>query len=111
MYGVVLWSDVSENKAVFWCEDQGDLAFFHACPEIDGAQCTEFDAGDLVQFDIYLDRKMRKALNPRVIREKARTDLPHRLLNGQSHLEASKSKGQVVPFPTKTHAERKKVSS
>ena len=27
MLGVVLWSDVSDRKAVIWCEDQGDLAY------------------------------------------------------------------------------------
>lgn len=109
MYGVVLWSDVSENKAVFWCEDQGDLAFFQACPDTDGTQWTDFDAGDLVQFDIYLDRKMRKALNPRIIREKARTDLPNKLLNRQRRLDRSANTAQVVPFPNHTEVERKTV--
>ena len=28
MLGVVLWSDSSENNAVIWCEDHGDLAYF-----------------------------------------------------------------------------------
>lgn len=99
MYGVVLWSDISENKAVFWCEDQGDLAFYHAAPENDDTRLSLFDAGDLVQFDVYVEDKLRKACNPRVIHEKAGVDLPERLLNRNDQATKSAQSAQVVPFP------------
>lgn len=77
MFGVVLWSDTADRKAVFWCEDQGDLAFFDAtkdrsAPDVRGF----FDAGDMVQFDVHVERKTRKASNPRLIERNACTDLP-----------------------------------
>ena len=28
MFGVVLWADPVDRKAVIWCEDHGDLAYF-----------------------------------------------------------------------------------
>ena len=29
MYGVVLWIDKNAQKAVIWCEDHGNLAYFN----------------------------------------------------------------------------------
>lgn len=66
MFGVVLWSDQQEQKAVIWCEDQGDLAFYR---NVDDDARIELDAGDWVQFDMTVDRHMRRALNPRLIAE------------------------------------------
>lgn len=66
MFGVVLWSDSHENKAVIWCEDHGDLAFYRQPG--DGAH-VPLDAGDWVQFDLTTDRHMRLAHNPRLISE------------------------------------------
>ncbi len=110
MYGVVLWSDVLENKAVFWCEDQGDLAFYHAAPENEGAGLSLFDAGDLVQFDVYIENKLRKASNPRVVREKASVDLPERLLNRNDPLIPSAQIAQVVPFRPVANQWREKAA-
>ena len=47
MLGVVLWSDAGDNKAVIWCEDHGDLAYFNGGVD-DPASLMDFDAGDLV---------------------------------------------------------------
>lgn len=66
MLGVVLWSNVDEQKAVIWCEDHGDLAFYNR-PE-DGRKVS-LDAGDWVQFDLTTDRHLRLAHNPRLISE------------------------------------------
>jgi len=78
MIGVVLWSDPSDRKAVFWCEDQGDLAFFDACgPTMDGMPF--FDAGDMVQFDVHMEHKLRRAHNPRLLQEHACQGLPDTL--------------------------------
>lgn len=66
MFGVVLWSDRNQNRAVIWCEDHGDLAFFKGdgIGAMDGA---EMEPGDLVQFDISKERHMRLARNPRLV--------------------------------------------
>ncbi len=62
MYGVILWSDQNNKRAVIWCEDHGDLAFYKS------KQKDEFldnwcDPGDLVRFDIENDGEMRLASN------------------------------------------------
>lgn len=97
MYGVVLWSDLTQNKAVFCCDDQGDLAFYHACPET--SLTLQLDAGDLVQFDISQDAKLRMALNPRLVHENVAADLPERLIAEQTTQDSAIVGAQVVPFP------------
>ncbi|MEB8386173.1 hypothetical protein OO012_02935 [Rhodobacteraceae bacterium KMM 6894] len=67
MYGVVLWSDCVENRAVIWCEDHGDLAFFRG--EADGIMALT--AGDLVEFDVCDGGEMRLAGAPRLISRKS----------------------------------------
>lgn len=66
MFGVVLWSDAQEKKAVIWCEDHGDLAFYRQSG--DSVDVT-LDAGDWVQFDLTTERHLRFAHNPRLISE------------------------------------------
>ena len=68
MFGVVLWSDQKDRKAVIWCEDHGDLAF---CSESVDEQGCILDTGDLIQFDVTVDRHMRLAQNPRKVFEGA----------------------------------------
>jgi hypothetical protein len=77
MYGVVLWSDDFDKKAVFWCEDEGDLAYFSGSQD---STVSTFDAGDLVEFDISRDSKLRTATNPRIVQEKLDIQLPAKLL-------------------------------
>lgn len=76
MYGVVLWSDTAEKKAVIWCEDQGDLAFYRHS-EVEGNLLL--DAGDYVQFELSMDRHFRYAHNPRVVGEGAYVGLAESL--------------------------------
>ena len=63
MYGVVLWADQTDNQAVVWCEDHGDLAYWHdtGSPQHEGP-CL--DAGDLIQFELMQDRNLRYVRNP-----------------------------------------------
>lgn len=87
MFGVVLWSDAAAQKAVIWCEDQGELAFY--TPEdgsIHGAPVL--DAGDLIQFDVSVQQNMRKASNPQVLMQSHSPDLPETLRAGQPKAEA-----------------------
>lgn len=70
MIGVVLWSSSENQKAVFWCEDQGDLAYYTTAPD-EGDHLGLFSAGDMVQFDVSTEQNYRKAHNPRLIQENA----------------------------------------
>ncbi|APX11256.1 hypothetical protein BWR18_05835 [Tateyamaria omphalii] len=59
MIGVILWSDPATEKAVIWCEDQGDLAF------LSRADCADlpdvfFDVGDVVQFGVVTKKTVRR---------------------------------------------------
>ena len=68
MFGVVLWSCKDERKAVIWCEDHGDLAFYN------GGRDSVFngdslDAGDLVSFHMSETRNMRVATDPQLVAE------------------------------------------
>lgn len=101
MYGVVLWSDARSNKAVFWCEDHGDLAYFQGDPATVNHTTSCFDAGDLVQFEVYHEAKLRKALNPKVVRSKADADLPNKLLRHSAGITRKQTGGEVLPFRPK----------
>ena len=78
MIGVVLWSDPVDCKAVFWCEDQGDLAFYEES-EFAGDGTLFFSAGDMVQFDAVNSGKLRKAQNAKLLQSEACRNLPGQL--------------------------------
>lgn len=61
MYGIVLWSGNEGRKAVIWCEDHGDLAFFETVADpVDGPR---LEAGDMVRFRSEAGRRMRLAVD------------------------------------------------
>ncbi len=60
-----------------------------------------FDAGDLVQFEVYHEAKLRKALNPKVVRSKADADLPNKLLRHSAGITRKQTGGEVLPFRPK----------
>ncbi|WP_439122195.1 hypothetical protein [Marivita sp.] len=82
MFGVVLWSDAAAQKAVIWCEDQGELAYYTPG---DGSihDAPALDAGDLIQFDVVVQENVRKARNPQVLMPSHSPDLPEKLRAGQ----------------------------
>ncbi|MFP7673240.1 hypothetical protein ACG74X_07770 [Marivita sp. S0852] len=77
MFGVVLWSDTTAQKAVIWCEDQGELAYY--TPEECIHEAPSLDAGDLVQFDVTVKQNVRKASNPQLLMQSHSPDLPRKL--------------------------------
>lgn len=98
MFGVVLWSDVQDEKAVIWCEDHGDLAFYRK-PKSGCA--VDLDAGDLVQFDLSLDEHLRLAHNPKLVREGLCPDIADRLDTTTSLGERAKkprTSGKIIPL-------------
>ena len=66
MFGVVLWSDRDKNRAVIWCEDHRNLAFFRQDGE-DDDQSGRFVPGDLVEFDLREENNLRLAVDPCVV--------------------------------------------
>lgn len=63
MYGAVLWTDSSSERALIWCEDHADLAFFEA------ERCSDprLEAGDLVSFTLTELQSMRLAQNVEIV--------------------------------------------
>ena len=78
MYGVVLWSDQAEQKAVIWCEDHGDLAYYggSASSLFDG---PVLDAGDLIEFQLLESATLRLVRNPELIAEQHAPEIAERL--------------------------------
>lgn len=92
MFGVVLWSDEQDEKAVIWCEDHGDLAFYSNT----GSNLhVGLDAGDWVQFDMTMEHHQRFAHNPRLVCEGVYPDLADALC-ATSHLT---SQSLAPPLP------------
>lgn len=104
MMGVVLWSDVNDEKAVFWCEDHGDLVYFDAgCLPQD--EELVFQPGDMVQFDVTIVCKTRRAVNARLVESNICNGLLDSLrLNiamRNAETVAARSDDKVVPFRRK----------
>lgn len=73
MFGVVLWAQPDGSKAVIWCEDQGELAFWNTdrtLSEQERGKSVEphaLDTGDLIQFDLSVSDGVRQAQKVRVL--------------------------------------------
>jgi len=110
MYGVVLWSDAEDLKAVIWCEDHGDLAFYNGNTD---PMCSAFelDAGDLVQFDLSEDRHLRFVRNPRVVADGEYPELARELKVAQAgSVSPVEERGTTnviaIDFATRKHEQR-----
>lgn len=95
MFGVVLWSDTTAQKAVIWCEDQGDLAFY--TPEECIHEAPPLDAGDLVQFDVTVTQNVRKASNPQLLMQSHSPDLPNKLKASRPESTPEPAKAEPKP--------------
>jgi hypothetical protein len=101
MFGVVLWSDTKAHKAVIWCEDHGDLAFYdNGIAEAD----LTWDAGDWVHFDLKTERNLRIAYNPQLVAQGICCDLAETLGNfapksdGAVGAVEHPKTAQIIPF-------------
>lgn len=74
MLGLVLWSDSAAGRAVIWCEDHGDLAFYEA----QGA-AVPVRAGDLVHATLDGSGRLRRAHALCIVARGAGAGLPQRL--------------------------------
>lgn len=66
MIGIVLWSEATAGKAVIWCEDQEDLAFYS---HDDASEAFNVHTGDWVAFGLELKADLRLAHNIQVLQE------------------------------------------
>ncbi len=110
MLGVVIWSAEAESKAIIWCEDHGDLAFFGQSTH-KAVSAERFDEGDLIQFDLAEMDNLRFARNPRRIATHHCSDLSsvistvtqlRDMINEPEAVEADRVVDNVVPlFPAR----------
>ena len=102
MLGVVLWRDEAEGKAVFWCEDQGDLAYFdgNSVPSSDdNTQVGYLNVGDVVRFDVTFENRLRRANAPSIVEQHACASLADDLRNsGLSDQPQTNEVAEVVRF-------------
>ncbi len=100
MIGIVLWRDRVEKKAVFWCEDQGDLAYY--APDAAEQTGTDmFDVGDMVRFDVRVDKKLRKACNARLVQQHACGSVQESVRQNAQLAQADDvgaKSAQIIPF-------------
>lgn len=107
MFGVVLWSDTNDRKAVIWCEDHGDLAFYGSAQEVPLPELA-LDAGDLVQFDLTEEQHLRFAHNPRLVSEGVCPDLAGALApKSPTAPQAHSASAEIIKFePRKARGPR-----
>ena len=83
MLGVILWNDPETDRAVIWCEDQGQLAFYR--PDLSKPKLSdELTVGDLVQFDLRQDETLRYAHNVHLVAGNHYKDIADNLVSNAS---------------------------
>ncbi|MDZ7710952.1 MAG: hypothetical protein U5K36_13595 [Roseovarius sp.] len=75
MLGLVLWCDAASGRAVIWCEDHGDLAWYEA----ESAAAAPVRAGDLVRVGLDGAGAVRRAHALWIVARGAGAGLPQRL--------------------------------
>lgn len=90
MMGVVLWSNSSQRKAVIWCEDHGNLAYY-TNDGVNLDETPELEAGDLVQFRVTQHDALRLADKISVLEEESHPALAASL--------RSSGPGAMAPAP------------
>ena len=78
MIGVIVWSNISREKAIIWCEDQATLAYLQGRANlVDPDKWPE--PGDLVELETETVGNLRHALQVSMISEQACPELPRML--------------------------------
>jgi len=103
MYGVVLWIDKNAQKAVIWCEDHGNLAYFN--PHIDTVASAKtenrnLEVGDLIKFQVRDWCSVRRASKVELVAAARFPDLAGGLAVAKAGLKQSETVefGNVVTF-------------
>lgn len=112
MFGVVLWRDRSDCKAVIWCEDQGDLAIYRQSnPE----EQVDMNVGDWVEFDLESRQNQRLVCNPRLVNQTGCPKVGDLLIEAQKRQDTDaemrqqrvkiepKRSAQILAFDNSSH--------
>ncbi|MEM7522076.1 MAG: hypothetical protein AAF307_13720 [Pseudomonadota bacterium] len=87
MIGLVLWCDAEDGKAVFWCEDHGDLAYYDGLE--DGLTAPlALVAGDMVEFSETVSGSLRRAHGACLVSQRAYDGIQDTLLANAKRAEA-----------------------
>lgn len=85
MLGLVLWSDGAARRALIWCEDHGDLAWY----ESEGTAASVC-AGDLVHVALDRTEGPRRAHALWIVARGAGVGLPQRLSRAAAARQATR---------------------
>ncbi len=132
MIGIVLWCDSSKNRAVIWCEDHGDLAFYRPLSSDD----TCLHKGDCVTFTLEQSGDLRRATDLVVLEQESHSALaaclaetgltdakadqfgvrfgrfaPLKEALAQKSAADPEQMGQIIPFPAQRSEPRRATSS
>lgn len=106
MIGVILWCDPVDQKAVIWCEDQGNLAYM-ARPDSICLPESFVDVGDIVEFDVATERSTRLARNMNVVAASEGSGLVAELKAMKDARPARPSaSAEIIPFRLATPVRR-----
>jgi len=103
MIGVVVWADTAKSKAVIWCEDQGDLAYYVQQDVV--SKPTLLKKGDLVEFKIHYESGLRMAAGVRVVDMDARPGLADVLKAGVPTAGSEAVSGDIAQRETVVDSE------
>ncbi|CUH77596.1 hypothetical protein SAMN04488093_10259 [Tropicibacter naphthalenivorans] len=101
MLGVVLWADHADHRAVIWCEDQGELAYYAAAQSAAQGN-VGLDVGDLIEFDMRRVRNCRLAAKVQRLGRGYARDLPKALRANAANPAATATQGQKRPAAKKS---------
>lgn len=77
MLGIILWRDAKGEKAVIWCEDHGDLAFFKSARTARGRAPA---VGEWVEFEVVTEKDQRRAINLKLMGRRLDRDIQRLLV-------------------------------
>lgn len=109
MFGVVLWTDTAEKKAVIWCEDHGNLAFYSG-EDHSAVEGVSLDAGDLIQFDMNEESDLRLARNPQLVGQSQYVGIAQRLRPDVARKVDSPAPGATNVIAMDRFLDRRKVT-
>ena len=112
MLGVILWSNKDQSRAVIWCEDHNDLAYYEA--DAADPDSKHFTTGDLVRFDLDCRNDTRLAQDPERVAEDEYPHLASALVEASFGLQretgslpsCARPQTHVIPFEPRRPAPR-----
>ena len=111
MLGVILWNDPDTHRAVIWCEDHGQLAFYR--PDLAQVQdVPDVTVGDLVEFELRQDKTLRYAHDLVLVSGKHYKDIAENLVPAAQSLSERCPKASVYqanPEPVGNVIEFRKI--